>query len=484
VEFSINGIEKEKTIMYISTRGLAPAVSFADTVLKGIAPDGGLYIPEKIFQFAEDDIRRLAGLSYTEVAKIVMDRFAPDMDKVALHGAIDKAYTPDVFANVTDKDDNSADIVPVRHLFGQDLYLARLSNGPTLAFKDLPLQLLGHLFEIVLDGKPLNVLGATSGDTGSAAIHAMLGRKGIRVFMLSPHGRMSQFQSAQILGVNDPMIHNISVNGSFDDCQDVVKAVSGDASFKEEYNIGAVNSINWARVAAQVIYYFWVYSRIRGRDGGPIDVAVPTGNYGNIYAAWIAKMMGLPIRRLILATNENDVLHEFFTTGIYRPRLKTIETSSPSMDITKASNFERYILDIFGGDATKVARLWAALDKTGQFDLSHRMANIRETGITSRAVRQKQVDETIHYVFVKYGIVIDPHTAVAMHAAINTEQSGVPMVVMETAQPCKFDLAIKQALGFTVSPPSCMKDLVSARKFFTQMDPDVEATKDFIRARA
>lgn len=470
--------------MYISTRGLAPAVSFADTVLKGIAPDGGLYVPEKIFQFAEDDIRRLAGLSYTEVAKIVMDRFAPDMDKVALHGAIDKAYTPDVFANVTDKDDNPFDIVPVRCLFSHGLCLARLSNGPTLAFKDLALQLLGHLFEIVLNGKPLNVLGATSGDTGSAAIHAMLGRKGIRVFMLSPHGKMSQFQSAQILGVNDPMIHNISVNGSFDDCQDVVKAVSGDAIFKDEYDIGAVNSINWARVAAQVVYYLWLYSRIRGGDGGPIDVSVPTGNYGNIYAAWVAKMMGLPIRRLILATNENDVLHEFFTTGIYRPRLKTIETSSPSMDITKASNFERYIFDVFGGDANKVAKLWTVLEKTGQFDLSHRLAKFRETGITSRVVRQKQVDETIYYIFKTCGIVIDPHTAVAMHAAINTEQSGVPMVVMETAQPCKFDLAIKRALGFTVSPPSSMKDLMSAKQFFTQMDPNVEATKDFIRAWA
>ena len=469
--------------MYISTRGNAPSVGFADTVLNGIAPDDGLYVPEKIFQFAEYDIRRLAGLSYTEVAKIVMDRFAPDMDKVALHGAIDKAYRPDVFANVTDRGDNPVDIVPVRHL-GQGMYLARLSNGPTLAFKDLALQLLGHLFEIVLNGKPLNVLGATSGDTGSAAIHAMLGRGNIRIFMLSPHGRMSQFQSAQILGVNDPMIHNISVNGSFDDCQDVVKAVSGEASFKEKYNIGAVNSINWARVAAQVVYYFWVYSRIRGGDGGPIDVAVPTGNYGNIYAAWVAKMMGVPIRRLILAVNENDVLHEFFTTGIYRPRLKTIETSSPSMDITKASNFERYIFDVFGGDANKVAKLWSALGKTGQFDLSHRMASIRETGITSRAVRQRQVDETIRYVFCKDSIIIDPHTAVAMHAAINTEQSGVPMVVMETAQPCKFDSAIKRVLGVTVSPPSSMKDLVSAKQFFTQMDPDVEATKDFIRARA
>ena len=471
--------------MYISTRGLAPAVSFADTVLKGIAPDGGLYIPEKIFQFAEDDIRRLAGLSYTEVAKIVMDRFAPDMDKVALHGAIDKAYTPDVFANVTDKDDNSADIVPVRHLFGQDLYLARLSNGPTLAFKDLPLQLLGHLFEIVLDGKPLNVLGATSGDTGSAAIHAMLGRKGIRVFMLSPHGRMSQFQSAQILGVNDPMIHNISVNGSFDDCQDVVKAVSGDASFKEEYNIGAVNSINWARVAAQVIYYFWVYSRIRGRDGGPIDVAVPTGNYGNIYAAWIAKMMGLPIRRLILATNENDVLHEFFTTGIYRPRLKTIETSSPSMDITKASNFERFIYDVFGGDADKVSKLWKALDKSGQFDLSHRISAIRaKSGITSFATRQRQANEAILRIFNSTGVIIDPHTAVAMYAAIGMKHPGVPMVVMETAQPCKFDDAVKKALGLTAKPPAGMEGLLSAEKFFTLMDPDPEKVKDLIRAYA
>lgn len=472
--------------MYLSTRGKAPAVNFADTVLAGLAPDGGLYVPEKFFRANDGDFRLHASGSYQDVARFVMEQFAPDINRSKLWGAIAKAYTPEVFKNVAGPGlDDPKDIVPVRDL-GREMYLARLSNGPTLAFKDLPLQLLGHLFEGVLGrNKKLNLLGATSGDTGSAAIYAMLKRRGVRVFMLSPHGKMSQFQAAQILSVNDPAIHNISIRGSFDDCQDVVKAVNADAGFKETYSIGAVNSINWARIAAQVIYYFWVYSRVRGGDGGVIDVAVPTGNYGNIYAAWVAKMMGVPIRRLILATNENDVLHEFFATGIYKPREKTLVTSSPSMDITKASNFERFIYDIFGGDANKVASLWKALDKSGQFDLSHRISAIRaKSGITSFATRQRQANEAILRIFNSTGVIIDPHTAVAMYAAIGMKHPGVPMVVMETAQPCKFDDAMKKALGFTAKPPAGMEGLLSAEKFFTLMDPDPEKVKDLIRTYA
>lgn len=472
--------------MYLSTRGKAPAVNFADTVLAGLAPDGGLYVPEKFFRANDGDFRLHASGSYQDVARFVMEQFAPDINRSKLWGAIAKAYTPEVFKNVAGPDlDDPKDIVPVRDL-GREMYLARLSNGPTLAFKDLPLQLLGHLFEGVLGrNKKLNLLGATSGDTGSAAIYAMLKRRDVRVFMLSPHGKMSQFQAAQILSVNDPAIHNISIRGSFDDCQDVVKAVNADAGFKEAYSIGAVNSINWARIAAQVIYYFWVYSRVRGGDGGVVDVAVPTGNYGNIYAAWVAKMMGVPIRRLILATNENDVLHEFFATGIYKPREKTLVTSSPSMDITKASNFERFIYDVFGGDANKVASLWKALDKSGQFDLSHRISAIRaKSGITSFATRQRQANEAILRIFNSTGVIIDPHTAVAMYAAIGMKHPGVPMVVMETAQPCKFDDAIKKALGLTAKPPAGMEGLLSAEKFFTLMDPDPEKVKDLIRAYA
>jgi len=466
---------------YRSTRGKAGTTNFTGTVLAGLAEDGGLYVPEQFPRVTSDELKRFADFKYHHVAQRIFMKLAPDMNASKLWNAVRKVYNPEVFGNVNDGD-NADDVVPVRQI-GNDLYLARLSNGPTLAFKDLGLQMLGHLFEIVLNGRTMNILGATSGDTGSAAIHAMLGRKGINVFMLSPHQGMSAFQEAQIWGVNDPAIHNLAISGSFDQCQDVVKAVNADATFKTAFNLGAVNSINWARIAAQVVYYFWAYSRVCGVSGKLVDFAVPTGNFGNIYAAYVAKGMGLPVRNLILATNENDVLHEFFATGIYKPRAKTITTSSPSMDITKASNFERYIYNLLGGDAERVAELWDELGRTGRFDLSGMMEAINATGIKSYSVSESEAHSRIRSIHKGTGVIIDTHTAVAMTAALMSMSHEVPIIVMETAQACKFNPTIKQILGIEAPVPAKMEGPMDGGQFFTRMNPDSEMVKVFITER-
>ncbi len=338
---------------YVSTRGRAASRRFTEILLEGLAPDGGLYVPEEI---PRADLASLRGLPYPELAHRVLSAFMDDVPD--LRGIVARTYTREAFG--------SDDITPLRTL-EPGLHLLGLSNGPTLAFKDVALQLLGNLFEHVLAqrAETLNVLGATSGDTGSAAEHALRGKKGIQVFMLSPHGRMSAFQRAQMYALLDPNIHNLAVKGTFDDCQDVVKKVNADAAFKARYRIGAVNSINWARIAAQVVYYFKGFFAATSSDSQQVSFAVPSGNFGNIYAGHVARRMGLPIRRLVLASNENDVLDEFFRTGRYRVRRTVVETSSPSMDISRASNFERYVHELVEEDGAKVKSLWQKLDAGG-----------------------------------------------------------------------------------------------------------------------
>src|SRR3979490_1884586 len=346
---------------YVSTRGGAKPQPFTEILLEGLAPDGGLYLPEEFPKFGPADLSAMRGLSYAELALAILSRFADDIPPADLKRLVDKTYTREIFGG--------DDITPLKKL-EQGFYLLGLSNGPSLAFKDVALQLLGNLFEYALEkrGKRVNVVGATSGDTGSSAEYALRGKKNVQVFMLSPQGRMSAFQAAQMYSLQDANIFNIAVRGVFDDCQDIVKAISGDFAFKARHRIGAVNSINWARVAAQVVYYFKAYFAV----GGEVSFAVPSGNFGNIYAAHVARSMGLPIKRLIVATNENDVLDEFFRTGIYRvrPSDKVHQTSSPSMDISKASNFERFIYDLIGRDGNEVKRLWQQVESDGVFDLS------------------------------------------------------------------------------------------------------------------
>ena len=334
--------------------------------------------------------------------------YIDDIPAADLRAICDKTYTPQVFG--------TTEITPLKKL-SDGFYLEALSNGPTLAFKDMAMQLLGHLFEYELArrGQQLNILGATSGDTGSAAEYAMRGKQGIRVFMLSPHGRMSAFQQAQMFSLQDANIHNIAIEGVFDDCQDIVKAVSNDLAFKRQHQIGTVNSINWARLLAQVVYYFAGYFQATRVDDEPVDFTVPSGNFGNVCAGHVARMMGLPIGQLVVATNENDVLDEFFRTGRYRVRgsADTFETSSPSMDISKASNFERFVADVLGRDGARVQALFAdALARDGQFSLPAELQAWRDKGQLWASGKSTHADRlaTIRNVYEKHGVMIDTHT--------------------------------------------------------------------------
>ncbi len=469
---------------YISTRGQSPALPFSEILLGGLAPDGGLYMPESYPAFTDADLSDMRSMSYPDLAFTILSRLVDDIPAADLKAIINKTYRADVYCHVR-QGQNPEDITPTLKL-EDNLYLLSLSNGPTLAFKDMAMQLLGNLFEYVLKqkGQTTNILGATSGDTGSAAEYAMRGKQGIRVFMLSPHQKMSRFQTAQMFSLQDDNIYNIAVKGVFDDAQDMVKAVSNDHAFKKQHKIGAVNSINWARVAAQVVYYFKGYFAVTQRNDQKVSFAVPSGNFGNVCAGHIARMMGLPIARLVVATNENDVLDEFFRTGVYRPRgsANTYHTSSPSMDISKASNFERFVFDLTGRDAAKVRELWSKVDAGGAFDLNKDglFDKVSEYGFVSGCSNHANRMETIHKTHERYGVTIDTHTADGLKVAMEYREADVPMVVLETALPAKFEDAIVEALGSPPERPADLAGLESLPQRFVVMDPDVDAIKAFI----
>ena len=476
---------------YLSTRGHAGRPEFCDILLGGLAPDGGLYLPESYPQVSRAELDAWRTLSYAELAYAILSKFITDIPPADLKAICDKTYTAAVYCHARAGDD-TAEITPVHWLEEGRLGLLELSNGPTLAFKDMAMQLLGNLFEYVLDkrGQSINILGATSGDTGSAAEYAMRGKHGVRVFMLSPHGKMSAFQRAQMYSLQDDNIYNIAVTGMFDDAQDIVKAVSNDAAFKAQHKIGAVNSINWARVAAQIVYYFKGYFAATESNDQQVAFCVPSGNFGNICAGHIARMMGLPVAKLILATNENDVLDEFFRSGVYRPRkaAETHVTSSPSMDISKASNFERFVFDLVGRDPQKVAALWAEVDAGRPFDLSASadFARIGDFGFVSGASSHADRLATIRKVFEKYGVMIDTHTAdgvkVAWECAAEVP-AGVPVLVLETALPVKFAETIREALGREPERPADLEGIEKLPQRVEVMAPDVDAVKRFIVER-
>ena len=467
---------------YASTRGHSASQSFTDILLEGLAPDGGLMVPEQWPRITRAKLDAMRDLPYPRLAFEILRFFADDFPGGELKGIVDRTYTPEVFG--------TPEITPL-HTLEPNLHLLRLSNGPTLAFKDVAMQLLGNLFEAVLgkQGRSLNVLGATSGDTGSAAEHALRGKERVNVFMLSPHGRMSAFQRAQMYSLTDANVFNLAIEGAFDDCQDVVKAVNLDAAFKERHAIGAVNSINWARVVAQVVYYFKGYFAATRSNDEQASFAVPSGNFGNIFAGYVAKRMGLPIRRLVLATNENDVLDEFFRTGRYRPR-KTSEvhaTSSPSMDISKASNFERFIWDAVDQDGDKVAWLWKQVEEEGGFDLSTDRAweKIEEdSGFASGRSTHADRVATIRLVSERYGVLIDPHTADGVKIGLRLREARYPMICLETALPVKFDETIVEALGRHAPRPPGFEGIEERAQRFDVMKPDPEAVKRYIEARA
>ncbi|MDE2118784.1 MAG: threonine synthase [Betaproteobacteria bacterium] len=473
---------------YISTRGNALAKTFTEILLGGLAPDGGLYLPEEYPQVTRAELDAWRKLSYADLAFAVLSKFADDIPANDLKRIVNKTYTPAVYCNTRTGSD-ARDITPLRTL-EPGLHILELSNGPTLAFKDMAMQLLGNLFEYALGRQrdELNILGATSGDTGSSAEYAMRGKRGIRVFMLSPLGKMSRFQTAQMFSLQDPNIFNIAIRGVFDNAQDIVKAVSNDHTFKAKHKIGTVNSINWARVSAQIVYYFKGYFAATKSNDEQVAFSVPSGNFGNICAGHIARMMGLPIGQLILATNENDVLDEFFRTGVYRPRSSdhTYHTSSPSMDISKASNFERFIFDLAGRDAARVREFWSRVDAGGAFDIKgtpywDEVPHFRfVSGKSCHADRIK----TIRELWEEYGVMIDTHTADGLKVGLEQRRPSLPLICLETAQPAKFEETIREALGREPERPAAMEGIENLPQRVVVMVADVHAVKDFITQHA
>jgi len=469
-------------MLYLSTRGHSERKRFCDILLEGLAPDGGLYLPESYPQIDDAQLSELRRVyheqGYAELAFRILSLYIDDIPADDLRALCAKTYTAEVFG--------TGEIVPLRHV-EDGLWLEALSNGPTLAFKDMAMQLLGNLFEYELArrGETLNILGATSGDTGSAAEYAMRGKKGVRVFMTSPHGRMSPFQQAQMFSLQDENIHNIAIDGVFDDCQDIVKAVSSDHAFKARYKIGTVNSINWARLLAQVVYYFAGYLQATQRNDQKVSFCVPSGNFGNVCAGHVARQMGLPVEKLVVATNENDVLDEFFRTGIYRVRASadTYETSSPSMDISKASNFERFVFDLLGRDGKRTRQLFAeGVARDGFFDLSadplFAQAAARYGFVSGKSTHADRL-ATIRDVAERFGMVIDTHTADGVKVA-RDQASQLPMIVLETALPIKFAETIQEALGRLPDRPAKFIGIEDLPKRVQRMPADVEQVKAYI----
>lgn len=464
---------------YISTRGNTAPKTFSEVLLMGLAPDGGLMLPERYPQIDAATLDKWRGLSYPDLAFEIMRLFATDIPADDLRAIIGNTYTEEAFGTQA--------ITPVRTL-SDGLKIQALSNGPTLAFKDMAMQFLGNAFEYVLKkaGATLNIVGATSGDTGSAAEYALRGKEGVHVFMMSPEGKMSAFQRAQMYSLHDTNIHNIAVKGMFDDCQDIVKAVQNDAAFKAQYRIGTVNSINWGRVMAQIVYYFAGYFYATQSNAETVSFCVPSGNFGNICAGHIAKQMGLPIGRLMAATNENDVLDEFFKTGRYLPRsaAQTHVTSSPSMDISKASNFERFVFDLVGRNPAEIRALWEQVASGAGFDLGGLLDEARgQYGFVSGKSTHADRLATIRRVYEEDGELIDPHTADGVKVARELRENGETVVCLETALPAKFADTIREALGGSVAipRPAKLEGLENLPQRVQTVPADADAVKNIIR---
>jgi threonine synthase len=465
---------------YLSTRGNMAPARFRDVLLEGLAPDGGLVVPAE-YPRVDALLARWRPLPYARLAAEILALYADDYPRAELDGVVAATYTAATFG--------SEAITPLAQL-EPGLHLLQLSQGPTLAFKDIAMQLLGALFEAELArrGQSLNILGATSGDTGSAAEVALRGRPGLRVFMLSPSGRMSPFQRAQMYSLQDDNIFNLAIAGSFDDCQDIVKAIGADTEFKRRHRLGAVNSINWARIVAQVVYYFRAYFAVTPASGGVVDFCVPSGNFGNVLAGWIARQMGLPIGQLVVATNENDVLHEFFAGGTYRVRsgAQTQVTSSPSMDISKASNFERFIFDIVGRDPAVLRELWWQVDTQGSFTLRDTpfAGALAASGFVSGRSSHADRIATIRAQFARDGRILDPHTADGVKVARERRRPGVPMVTLETALPAKFAETIREALGRDPDRPAALHDIERLPQRCTAMPADTMQVRQYLEEHA
>ena len=449
---------------YVSTRGGVSPVRFKDAVMMGLASDGGLMVP-----YAVPDVRaklpNWARLTYPELAFEVIRVFSDDINEDVLKRMTEESYSG--FGH--------ADVAPLRGV--GSLHVLELFHGPTLAFKDFALQFLGELFSHILleRGQTLNILGATSGDTGSAAIHAMRGRPGIRVLIMFPDGRTSPLQELQMTTVLDDNIFNLAVDGSFDDCQQLLKSVFNDLQFKQAFSLGAVNSVNWARVLAQVVYYFWAWYQLR--CPAVFDVTVPTGNFGNIFAGYLAKKMGLPLGRLNLATNDNDILARFFRSGVYE-RGSVHFSLSPAMDIQVASNFERYLYFQLGGDAEGVKTFMSGFQDSQTSTLEHLHGDF--DWFQAGAVTDAETVATIEKVFDQFGYLADPHTAVGIAIAEQYQRDDVPMVAVATAHPAKFVEAVEQALPHTPNHHPTLQALAGKETRRYDLDASEASLKTFI----
>lgn len=460
---------------YISTRGAAPALNFEQVTLAGLAGDGGLYLPQSWPSFSADEIAAMAGLSYGETAVRVMLPFVGDaLDEAELRDICEQAYGRFSHAAVT----------PLVQLDGRQ-WLLELFHGPTLAFKDVALQLLGLLFEKFLarQDKHLTVVGATSGDTGSAAIDALAGRDKVDVFMLHPDGRISDVQRRQMTTVRAPNVHNIAINGSFDDAQAMVKRMFADREVTDRFSISAVNSINWARLMAQVVYYFYAASQL-GAPHRKIAFSVPTGNFGDVFAGYVASQMGLPIERLIVATNVNDILHRALSAGDYSTGSVTA-TAAPSMDIQVSSNFERLLFDLEGRDGARTAGRMAAFEKSHNMQLEPAMRETAAAIFTSHRVDPDDMALAMRWAQDRTGHVIDPHSAIGLSAAQRLDlDPSVPVVTLATAHPAKFPDAVERATGIRPALPRRVGDLFDREEKYTKLPGTYDAVKAFIMSNA
>ncbi len=481
---------------YYSTRGFNSNQSFSQIILEGLAPDGGLYMP-RYYPQIYNKLAEWKHLSYGQLAYEVIRLFCDDIPSSDLQNICLKTYTYDIF-KYTKSFENPNYIAPLTILGKSNIALLALSNGPTLAFKDMAMQFLGNLFEYILEKNAtyLNIVGATSGDTGSAAEYAVKGRKNLRIFMLSPYQKMSAFQQAQMFSLNEDNIFNLAIDGFFDNCQDIVKNISNDIAFKSKYKIGTVNSINWARIVAQIVYYVHGYLQaIRAYNlniGDKVNYSVPSGNFGNVCAGHIARQMGLPINKLIVATNENNVLDIAFSTGIYcaKNQQQTMQTSSPSMDISKASNFERFVFDYNNADSQKTVQDFNNFNTTNCIDFATKIdinnldfkQKFAQFGFISSSSSHAHRLAMIADVYARYNIIIDPHTADGIKAANENIDAKIPTIVLETAQAIKFSSTINDAIGITPPIHSDFKDICSGvyKNNVQIMPSDTAIIKQFI----
>ena len=453
---------------YLSTRGGIEPVRFKDAVMMGLADDGGLLLPESIPAFSVEELESWRSLSYSELAFQIISRFVDDIPAADLKSLIDRSYS--TFSH--------PDVTPVVQKNG--LHILELFHGVTLAFKDVALQFLGNLFEYILQerNERLTIIGATSGDTGSAAIHGVRGKAGISIFILHPHGKTSSVQAQQMTSVLDENVHNIAVDGTFDDCQDIVKALMGDLAFKQKYSLGAVNSINWARVLAQVVYYVYAWLKV-AKQGEQVVFSVPTGNFGDIFAGYVACRMGLPVKKLLLATNENNILTRFITQGDYSVG-QVVQTLSPSMDIQVASNFERYLFYLFHQDAGRVSAAFAQLKTEGRISFrEEELRQVRED-FSSASVDRAATLETIGSFKKETGYLLDPHTAVGVRVAQELVADGTPVVCLATAHPAKFGEAVVEATGEAVPVPEAIARLEGLPVRCERMQADLEKIRQFV----